>query len=457
MFTYDIGIIGAGPSGISCAIKAARKGKKVVIVECGKDYQERCCAVDHGGECQRCKFCNVISGFGGCIHYGDSAKLSYYPSGKQLYEKLSDEYDRIRDEACQLWEIDSKEFLSCLINTDNYNFNVKEYPVYVANCEEIKETLKRWKEQLDNLDVEYIHGQMENFRKDKNIFSVSLTDRRVIYCNKLVLAMGRQGLKWFKDNLQTKSIEYIPPISSIGFRFEMPKEYLVETGKLHPDFKARTKCNNIKYKTFCFCAGVNGGRLKFANYGEYTLLDGHILTECDAESQYGNFALLRQVILNDESLTVDYNTFIDSILEEYKRISKGRPIYQRYIDFKNMVDSDCDIAVSVAYVKKGPVYRLFQGDLKEYCTVAEQIFTYLANVQGISLEEFISNVNVVGLELEGLWDKIVTDANFMTNVEGLHVVGDCGGEAQGIIQAMMMGIKVAESLTGSSCITHERQ
>ena len=34
----------------------------------------------------------------------------------------------------------------------------------------------------------------------------------------------------------------------------------------------------------------------------------------------------------------------------------------------------------------------------------------------------------------------------MTNIEGLYVGGDCGGETQGILQATMMGIKIAESV-----------
>lgn len=446
MHTYDVGIIGAGPCGISCALNAAEKGKKVVIVESGNIFTDRYCAVDVEGVCRNCQSCNVISGFGGCVHYGDSAKLSYFPSGKELKRKLANDYDRIRDEACALWSVDSKtDFHSNSILTSQYRFSVKEYPVCVLCSDDIKKKINLWWQILQIKRVEYINDEMIDFEKKNNIFIVSLKDNKKLFCKNLVLAMGRQGLGWFRNNISQKEIAYKAPISLIGFRFEMPKEYLTQLGKLHADFKARIKWKGKKYKTFCFCAGIHGGRLKFANYGKYTLLDGHILTECDAESRYANFALLRQIV-PPQNENVDYHYFVDDILIEYQKISNGRPIYQSYMNFKKMIDGKSEFSISNSYVKDGPVYKLLKEDLNGYCDVVQEIFAYLADINGIFLEELLSKVNVVGLELEGLWDKVITDENFMTSVEGLYIGGDCGGETQGILQATMMGIKIAEAV-----------
>lgn len=446
MYTYDIGIIGAGPCGISCALSIADKGKKVVIVESGNDFAARYCAVDAGEECCSCQSCNVISGFGGCVHYGDSAKLSYFPSGKELKRKLANDYDRLRDDACALWSVDSNtDFVSNEILISQYGFSVKEYPVCVLCSDDIKKKINSWWKKLQTQNVDYINDEMIDFEKKNNIFVVSLRDNKIVFCKKLLLAMGRQGIEWFRVHIPKKGIDYKSPISSIGFRFEMPKEYLTELGKLHPDFKARTECNGTKYKTFCFCAGIHGGRLKFANYGKYTLLDGHILTKCDAESKYANFALLKQIKPSKKE-NIDYYDIVDSILEEYQKISKGRPIYQSYLDFKKMIDGEPMSPISSPYVKNGPVYKLLKEGLNDYCDVAQEIFGYLANINGIFIEEILSKVNVVGLEIEGLWDKIITDENFMTSIEGLYVGGDCVGEAQGILQATMMGIKIAEAI-----------
>ena len=446
MYIYDIGIIGAGPCGIFCALSAADKGKKVVIVESGNDFATRYCAVDAGKECRSCQACNVISGFGGCVHYGDSAKLSFFPSGKELKKKLANDYDRIKNEACELWSVDSDtDFISNEILISQYGFSVKEYPVCVLCSDDIKKRISLWREKLQTQSVDYINEEMIDFEKKDNIFVVSLSNNEKVFCKKLLLAMGRKGIGWFRDNIHKKGIDYKSPISSIGFRFEMPKEYLTELGKLHPDFKARTEYNGTKYKTFCFCAGIHGGRLKFANYGKYTLLDGHILTKTDVESKYANFALLTQIKPSNKE-NMDYYDTVNSILVEYQKISKGRPIYQSYLSFKNMIDGESMYPISSSYVKNGPVYRLLKEGVDDYCYVAQEIFGYLANINGICIDELLPKVNVVGLELEGLWDKIITDENFMTSMEGLYIGGDCGGETQGILQATMMGIKIAEAI-----------
>ncbi len=444
MCTYDIGIIGAGPCGISCAIKAAQKGNKVVIVECGNDFENRYCAVDGGKECNSCQFCNVISGFGGCVHYGDSAKLTYYPSGKALYKKLNNDYERIRNEACQLWDIKlESDFISNTIEAEGYDFTVKEYPVCVVDSEHIKKQIRRWRREIQDYKVEYIQKEMIDFKKEDNVFRVILSDQEVFSCKKLIIAIGRKGLSWLRDNVQKKGIQFKTPVPSIGFRFEMPKEYLVDLGKLHPDFKARTKRNNIKFKTFCFCGGANGGRLKFLNYGKYTLLDGHILAESDKESKYGNFALLRQVAPLGEA-KIDYHQLIDNILLNYEEVSNGRPIYQSYYNFSRGENSGSDINISVPCIKSGRVCGLLPFDLDEYCKVAQEILSYIAHRQNIKEDLLFMQVNVIGLEIEGMWDTIITDENFMTSIKNLYIGGDCGGETQGILQATMMGIKIAE-------------
>jgi len=447
MYTYDIAIIGAGPCGIACAIKATENGKKVVVIEAGSDYEKRVCAVDAGGECSNCSFCNVIAGFGGCVHYGDSAKLTYFPSGKALYNRLKVDYERIKKDACKLWNVDcERNFISQEINTDDYNFSVKSYPVCVVSSRDIKERIAYFKKEFTEKSIEYINSEMIDFEKEGRGFSVRLSKGDTVQCKRLVLAMGRQGMKWLKRNLDTKEIKYVPPTSSLGFRFEMPKKYLMEVGRKHPDFKARTEENKEKFKTFCFCAGDNGGRLKFANYGEYTLLDGHVLTDSDEESEYGNFALLRQVTLPSNS-DKEYCEIIKGIIDNYIEISEGRPIYQSYMDFREMVETESNIGISTKYVKKGCVYKLFSGDLKAYCNVAEEIFRYIADINNICIEDIVRCTNVVGLELEGLWDQIITDENFMTSVENLYIGGDCGGETQGILQATMIGIKIAEAVS----------
>lgn len=448
MIMYDVVIIGAGPCGIACSIKCANNGLSVALVECGNDYKDRRCAVDQGFRCTNCKTCNVMSGFGGSVHYGDSAKLSYYPSGKALYKKLGSDYERLRDDACLLWGVDSsKSFIKCKLPSNDY-LDIKEYPICVINSSAIRDRIEHWRDLLNALDISYINTRITNFEIIKNTISVFSEDNSEFKCKKLVLATGRNGLKWLSKILAKKGIKYEEPISTIGVRFEMPKQYLTPVGKLHPDFKVRTQYNNVKYKTFCFCGGKNGGRLKFANYGEYVLLDGHVLTETDSESNYANFALLRQVVdkdCNDQGT----DCVVERYLSNYIRISGGQPIFQSYSDFRNGVVTTQTRPLSVPSIKYGPVYKLLINGKEEFCHVAEIIFSYISRISDVSVEEIVSTTNVIGLELEGLWKHIITNKDFMTVVEGVYVGGDCGGETQGILQATMVGLKIGESIIKS--------
>ena len=449
---YDICIIGEGPCGLSCAIHVALEGLKTAIVEVGNAYSKRWCSADNGGECVNCKTCHVISGFGGCVHFGDSAKLSYYPSGKKLYDKLGSDYQRILEKACNIWDVNYElDFIRQKIDGSEFGIEIKDYPVCVLNSKKIEKRLQWMHQQLLKHGVDVYNCMMIDYQYQGNGFCVELGADYHIICKSLVLAMGRAGRNWLKKNIHVKELQHEAPISTYGLRFEMPKSYLIDIGMMHPDFKARTVYNNIKYKSFCYCGGQNGGRLKFINYGDYILLDGHVLTETDIDVGYGNFALLRQT--NSPMNEGRSNSqSINDILDRYKCISGGRPIYQDYYSFKNNIDSRPSNGVSAACVKPGAVYKLFNtfADKDEFCIVAERILSFIANKNNISLEDILLRVTVIGLELEGLWDRIETDKKFMTRTSGLYVGGDCGGETQGILQATMMGIKIAEAITETS-------
>ncbi|MGW5679765.1 hypothetical protein ACWEV4_32595 [Streptomyces sp. NPDC003860] len=97
----DVAVAGAGPAGIACArtLLAERPELKVLLLEAGRVYRRRPCPVDRGFHCTGCAgVCNVISGFGGSMHYGDGAKLSQLPSGRRLTGHLG---GLRADELCQ--------------------------------------------------------------------------------------------------------------------------------------------------------------------------------------------------------------------------------------------------------------------------------------------------------------------------------------------------------------------
>lgn len=451
MNEYDVVIIGAGPCGIVCALELAEQHKKVLLIDKGNVYNKRLCHVDMGRSCTNCPECNVISGFGGCVHYGDSVKLTSFPSGKALYNKLGTNYEELLDKACVYWGVcRSEELLLSNLKSTTEKFEIKNYPICVMNSRKVKERIEYFYKQIEESEGLWFwpNKKMIQIEKEKKKFKIFFQDNDEVYAEKIVMAMGRGGMLWLKENLKKLDIQTQIPVSTMGLRFEMPKRYLQRIGQGHPDLKIRKIINGKKYKTFCYCAGVNGGRIKYVNYGKYILLDGHILTETDLESEFGNFALLMQILL-PEDYDDSYQRYIENIINKYKAMNNGQPIYQPFCDFKEACNKEKGKnkhKISIKNIPYRNVYKLFEDELQSFCSVAEEIFNYIIEGTGIQYEEFIKEINVIALEMEGLWDKIETDDCFETSCKGIYAGGDCGGETQGILQASINGIKIATSI-----------
>lgn len=456
---YDVAIIGAGPCGIVSAIELGKNGQTVALIERGKNYADRLCLVDQRERCANCSPCNVISGYGGCVHYGDSAKLSMYPSGKELYRILGEEeYYKLLDRACQYWEIDKNKSFQNPQLKGNSLLEIKNYPVCIVDSNKIKSIVQKsyeWLIEQKDIDMQ-LNTNVIDIENQEDIFVLSLKEKdKTIRAKKVILAVGRGGLFWLKNSLNDWKVLNEEPEASIGVRFEMPKEYLKEMGKKHPDLKIRALVGNKKAKTFCFCAGENGGRIKEMNYGDFSLLDGHILTDVDIDNGRANFALLmklRKPIENNQT----YTDYINECLEKYRSLNKknpGKPICQKYLEFRDKIQQEnklYDGVASVIEISYGDVYKLFQPDeLKEYCLIAEEIFRYIwSNTsKEKSYEEFLNEILVIGLEMEGLWNKVEVNSQLESNsVQGLYFGGDCAGGTQGILQATISGLKIAEAI-----------
>ena len=60
---YDVIIIGAGPAGIFTALELADKGLKVLLLEKGRNIDQRyCVATEKEGHCVHCKPCAIVCG-----------------------------------------------------------------------------------------------------------------------------------------------------------------------------------------------------------------------------------------------------------------------------------------------------------------------------------------------------------------------------------------------------------
>lgn len=92
--TYDVIIVGAGPSGIFCAYELLNSDKnlKVLMIEKGRRIEKRACPKRKTAKCVNCKPCSITTGFAGAGAFSDG-KLSLSPDvGGNLPEILG--YDK---------------------------------------------------------------------------------------------------------------------------------------------------------------------------------------------------------------------------------------------------------------------------------------------------------------------------------------------------------------------------
>ena len=458
---YDAVVIGGGPAGIAAALGLEKTFSNILIIEAGRSYRKRICPVDRQKKCYGCNnICNVISGFGGCIHYGDGIKLSKFPSGRRLFEKIGEDRSlKLSDSALEMISSESSlNFLSPKVN--NSVFNLKNYKIGTLREIDVKKTISDLYYRINISERITLVQESKVFRLKKNgeLYNVSysMKDTEInVYSTVVVVAVGRFGRNWWKNTVRELNLKYELPSPSVGVRFECPNEYLLDAFNIHNDFKTTIECNNLKTKTFCFCSGEGGGRIKFTDYGEYTLLDGHIAPESGLKT--ANFALLIQ-LKNEDGNSVDDNWIQEELIQPYINLRKnrgGKPVIQWYPDFKKntltCLSREDYVKLtfcepSLSDLEFAQLSSIFSKSIHDtFCQVFELLIEqFIAGLDGVSMEHVLNKVGVVGLELENLWDEIEVDQFMESSLKNLFVCGDCNGLAQGILQSFVSGLAAAE-------------
>jgi uncharacterized FAD-dependent dehydrogenase len=476
----DTVVVGAGPGGIAAAYALTRDDlpTRVVLVDVGRAHNHRPCPVDRGHECNGCGgVCNVISGFGGSMHYGDGVKLSLMPSGRRLIDLYGEDAYDLSLEAFELvsqYTSTRPPLVGHQVTDDvlgafeRHDLHLRQYPVAVLGESELARVLDGLSEDLSARVDLRLKTNVRNVVSTPHGYAVALATREgveVVHTRNVILATGRRGLVDTQRLLRQLSVPMTPPDFSIGVRFEMAADYLRATGLSHPDMKVTQRnAHTDKVKTFCFCGGANGGRVKFTNYfgafgGSIITLDGHETLERQHRGRAlaGNFGLMCQTMRLDEG--VEASSYLErEVLEPYRRLNGGRPVVQLLSDFRARRETRLawrDLADRLPFdptvrdLAVAPVHTLFTDhQLASLVTGFDKVMRPMLDLGGFDRtpEELDKQIIVIGLELEFLWSHVQVDETGETPRRGLFVVGDAAGIAQGVIQAMMMGLRAGTTV-----------
>ncbi|MET8626580.1 FAD-dependent oxidoreductase [Kitasatospora sp. NPDC004669] len=460
----DTLVVGAGPAGLVAADRLAENGARVLLVDAGRPYQRRTCPVDLMRSCNGCKgICNVISGFGGSIHYGDGVKLSQFPSGRRLAELLgADRAEALADRAVRrLCGPVQPAFRGACMAAGP--FDIKDYPVASLSAKQVRTLIERLHCRITTAPGTELRMQTQvtSLRPLGHGWQAEIVGQsgtsETVHASSVVVAVGRRGQRWWQQTLRRIGLSYSAPAPSVGVRFEAPTALLRRGSDIHEDFKTTIVTNGVKIKTFCYCAGPGGGRIKFTDYGDHTLLDGHVIPEAKTGST-ANFALLAQLRAPDG--TPRTSAWVDeNLLMPYRALRTdrpGKPVLQWYPDFHSRVLTCTELEQFAKLSGFHPSLRDYQvanlaGILPQdihtaLCSAFEDLMAYFTG--GALTGPTASQVAVIGLELENLWDELKLTDGLETTAPGLYAAGDCTGLAQGILQAAIGGLVAAEAITG---------
>ncbi len=426
MDKYKNVFIGMGTSNLVAGSKA-KQGESLYVEQGGVRQSNYCSISNLQGNCTNCKpACRAMSGMGGCVAPDNAAKLSFPPSGKRLTALLGeDNCDKL---AKSFWSFYSK-FAKIDLPYPSMQTPNKETEDYISKigCEFNNYPIHISDEIEHNTFLANIHNYISN--KSKILFNtkvdlsedvdhinktLSINGNKVEYDN-LFIGTGRQGYHNTNMFAEKLGINRTPENVNIGFRVLLPSKYLSKFSDLHPDFKIKQKNQDETLETFCFSNNVNGGRIKPLRYDDEILnMDGHISVKSKGDTidgePYGNFGIL----FEDNTRKISYNDFISRF------------------DGKERSSLDFNVE-NLHKFKENNVFT--ERESESLLGFLDNVLDLISKENGVAKEELYSKMRIIGPEVENIWarnDRIVVR-------DGIAMVGDCSGLAQGIVTSGMQG------------------
>ncbi|MFZ2412008.1 MAG: NAD(P)/FAD-dependent oxidoreductase, partial [Candidatus Methanoperedens sp.] len=339
---YDVIIVGAGPAGMFAADELAGK-MNVLIIDQGRDIEERECKMKRRGVCTHCDPCDIMCGVGGAGTYSDGT-LNLRPDiGGDLTEQTGDpEY------AWELVDHVDKVFVK---------YGAPEQ-LYIPKGDEV-EQLKRRAAAAGARFIEIIQRHMGsdnaprvigNFEKDlkergieflldtkvddliienDTCSGVVLHDGTQLRSRFTIIAPGRVGATWIDEVVKKHKIgaKYAP--IDVGVRVEVPAIIMDPITKINrdPKFHIQTKTYDDFVRTFC--TNEHGFVVK-EEYEGFIATNGHSMRNMESENT--NFAFIVRVELTEPiENTVRYGR---SIAKLATTIGGGKPVLQRMGDLR---------------------------------------------------------------------------------------------------------------------------
>ncbi|MFZ2070658.1 MAG: NAD(P)/FAD-dependent oxidoreductase [Halobacteriota archaeon] len=467
---YNVIIVGAGPAGLFAANELKGAGPKVLVIDKGKDAEDRHCYMEELGTCNQCKDCNIMCGVGGAGTFSDGT-LNLRPDiGGELAE-LCD-----TGTAWQLVNDVDRTFLEHGMSDEMYMGNgediekLKRRAASVGarfieinqrhiGSDKTKEVIKSFKDDLVEHGIEFLlNTEVNDLITEEKRRSTSEKVARVckgvitdngdeIRGEFVILAPGRVGASWVEKLIKRHKIEAEYAGIDVGVRVEVPAITMNPVTRINrdPKFHIRTK----RYDDFArtFCTNERGFVVKEV-YDDFIGVNGHSLRTKKSENT--NFAFIVKIELTEPvENTTRYGR---SIAKLATTIGGGKPIIQRMGDLRRGRRSSWE------RINRNMVENTLKDVTPGDISMALPHRIMMDIIEGLEkLNEIIPGVAsdstlLYAPEIKFYAMRMNVDRNMETSVKNLFAAGDGAGLSRDIVNAAATGMLAARGVMKASAV-----
>jgi uncharacterized protein len=445
MSTYEVVIIGAGPSGLFAALSLENLGVgKVLLVEQGPDLEER--HRDGPG--------GLLCGWGGAGAFSDGKLILSPEVGGFLSDLISlDDLNALIQEVDSMYlslgaspetfggDPDTLELLKTQARQAGMIFiPTRLRHIGTENCQKL---LTRLRERLTGHIEIRTHCRAQRLMvKDGAVTGVVLDNEEVVEARYVIAAPGRSGAAWIREEARRLAIPSVPSPVDIGVRVECAAPVLAPLTEAAYEAKLIYYSRTFDDKVRTFCMNPYG-EVALEELDGLVTVNGHSYTSRKTENS--NFAILVSSTFTEPfDDPISYGQYIARLAN---LLGQGA-LVQRLGDLQ--VGRRTTVARLERCLTRPTLKKATPGDLsfvlpyRHLKDIMEMLEAMDALAPGINSRHTL----LYGVEVKFYSHRVKLNPKLETPIRNLFIIGDGAGITRGLIQASASGIIAARAVIG---------